>query len=64
MEASGFMDLVKSGQQHTLPSEYEQIGANVAQSWETRSSRAEFNPYNYEEALEIDPKVGKWIRLA
>jgi hypothetical protein len=29
-----------------------------------RASRAEFKLYNYEEALKVDPLVGKWIQLA
>jgi hypothetical protein len=51
MEAPEFMDLVKAGQQHTLPPDYEQIGASVAQMRGIRASRAEFKLYNYEEAL-------------
>jgi hypothetical protein len=61
METSEFMDLVKAGQQHMLPRDYEHLGASVAQLCEIRASRTEFKLYNYEEALEVDPMVGKWI---
>jgi hypothetical protein len=60
MEASEFMDRVKTGQQHMLPPGDEHLRSSVAQSCEIRASRAEFKLYNYEEALE----VGKWIQLA
>jgi hypothetical protein len=36
----------------------------VDQSCEIRASRAEFNLYDYEEALEVGPMVGKLIQLA
>jgi hypothetical protein len=64
MESSEFMDLVKAGQQHTLPPEYEELGASVSQSCDILGSRAEFKLYNYEEALKVDSMVGKWIQLA
>jgi hypothetical protein len=38
-------------------SDYEQLGASVAQSCEIRASRAEFKLYNYAEALEVAPMV-------
>jgi hypothetical protein len=63
MEASEFMGLIKAGQQHMLPPDYEQLGASVSQSCDIRASRAAFKLYNYEEALQVDAKVGKWIQL-
>jgi hypothetical protein len=58
------MELVKTGRQHTLPEEYEQIGAVTASSCAARASHTELRLYNYEEALQVDPVVGKWIQLA
>jgi hypothetical protein len=47
-----------------LPPDYEQIGASVAQMCDIRASRAKFKLYNYDEALKVDPLVGKWIQFS
>jgi hypothetical protein len=64
MEASEFMGPVKAWQQHMFPPDYEHLGSSVAQSCEIRASRVESELYNYEEALEVDAMVGKWIQIA
>jgi hypothetical protein len=64
MEAAEFMDLVKSGRQHMLPPGDEQIGASVAELCAVRASHADLKLFNYEKAIQVDPVVGKWTRLA
>jgi hypothetical protein len=63
MEASEFMDPVKTGHRDMLQPDFQQIGASVVQMCDIRASRAGFNLCNHE-ALKVDPLVGKWIRLA
>jgi hypothetical protein len=63
MEAVEFMVVVKAGQQDTLPLDYLHVGSTVAQTCDIRAYRAELTLYNYEEALEVDAMVAKWIQL-
>jgi hypothetical protein len=58
------MELVKAGRRHMLPPVYAQAGAVVADVRAVRASRADLKLRNCEEALQIDPVVGKWIQLA
>jgi hypothetical protein len=57
------MELVKTGKQRTFPPDYEQVGMATASMCATRASNAELRVYDYEEALETDPSVAKWIQL-
>jgi hypothetical protein len=73
IEAVNFMQMVKTGQQNTLPPDYLHIGTAVAQACDVRASRAKFRLCNYEKALEVNPECstrlppahpGRWTRTS
>jgi hypothetical protein len=47
-----------------LPPDDEQIGAALADKCAVLASHAGLKLFNYEEALEVELNVGKWIHLA
>jgi hypothetical protein len=60
MEIADLMSLVKSGQQHTLLVEHEQVGAEIARL----SAGWAKNPYSYEETLQLESNVARWVPIA
>jgi hypothetical protein len=46
-----------------LPPEYVFVGRSDAEMCAVRAAQPELKLFNYEEALEVDPEVGKWIQL-
>jgi hypothetical protein len=64
MEAAQFMELVRTGKQHILPVEYEQIGMVTASVRTARASYPEIRLHNYEEEVQVDPLVAKWVSFA
>jgi hypothetical protein len=64
MEVAESMDLIKNGKQHTLPEEFEQIGAEIAEGRVARARYTELELFNDEAALQADPEIAKWIQFA
>jgi hypothetical protein len=47
MEAAEFTELVKTGRQHMLPPDYEQIGASMEEMCAVRTAHAGLKLFNY-----------------
>jgi hypothetical protein len=55
MEASEFMDMVKTVRQHMLPQDYEQIGPATAELCAVLEYHADLKLLNYEEGSRSTP---------
>jgi hypothetical protein len=64
IEIAGIMELVKIGNQNTLPAEPEQVGVEIAALCGAWAQNIDLKLYSNDQALQADSRATQWILCA